>query len=34
MAQGSLSDLDTQLEIGLRLGYLKAEDMDELAPLS
>jgi four helix bundle protein len=33
MAQGSLSELDTQLEIALRLGYLKAEDMDELSAL-
>jgi four helix bundle protein len=29
MAQGSLSELDTQIEIALRLGYLKNEDVEE-----
>jgi four helix bundle protein len=31
MAQGSLSELDTQIEIALRLGYLKNEDVEELS---
>ena len=33
MAQGSLSELDTQLEIAVRLGYLEAESMEELSVL-
>ena len=33
MAQGSLSELDTQLEISVRLGYLKAEGIEELSVL-
>jgi len=33
MAQGSLSELDTQLEIALRLGYLKAKEIEELSAL-
>ena len=33
MAQGSLSELDTQLEIVVRLGYLEAESMEELSVL-
>ena len=33
MAQGSLSELDTQMEIALGLGYLKSEDIDELSTL-
>ena len=30
MAQGSLSELDTQLELSILLGYLRAEDLREL----
>ncbi len=30
MAQGSLSELDTQLELSILLGYVKAEDLREL----
>ncbi|MEW6375899.1 MAG: four helix bundle protein [Thermodesulfobacteriota bacterium] len=30
MAQGSLSELDTQLELTLLLGYVSAEDLREL----
>ena len=33
MAQGSLSELDTQMEIALGLGYLKSKDIDELSTL-
>jgi four helix bundle protein len=33
MAQGSLSELDTQIEIALGLGYMKSQDLDELPPL-
>jgi len=30
MAQGSLSELDTQLELSILLGYVRAEDLREL----
>ena len=33
MAQGSLSELDTQLEISLALGYLNSQALDELSSL-
>lgn len=31
MAQGSLSELDTQLELAVLLGYLRRERLDELS---
>ncbi|MFA4910281.1 MAG: four helix bundle protein [Desulfobacteria bacterium] len=30
IAQGSLSELDTQLEIGFKLGYIKSNDFENL----
>jgi len=33
VAQGSLSELDTQLEISVRLGFLKAGGIEELSVL-
>jgi len=33
MAQGSLSELDTQLEIAVNLGYLVPEDIKEISEL-
>jgi four helix bundle protein len=30
MAQGSLSELDTQLDLGILLGYVSTEDLGEL----
>jgi len=33
MAQGSLSELDTQIEIALGLGYLRSEEIRDLSEL-
>ena len=33
MAQGSLSELDTQLELSVLLGYLNAEKIKEISGL-
>ena len=30
MAQGSLSELDTQLDLSVSLGYLRVEDLEDL----
>ena len=34
MAQGSLSELDTQMEIAIRLGYLKEDHFSEVLSLT
>jgi four helix bundle protein len=33
MAQGSLSELDTQLELSVMLGYVSKENLDEISSL-
>ena len=32
IAQGSLSELDTHIEVSLKLGYIKADSTEELSP--